>query len=91
MGARGPAATEPCGTTAALQRHLRHGEKPCEACARAGRERSADRRGGQVSTPDDGDRLVRNGLPGFIPYVYQGRSPYMRRMAADAGLLPEAG
>lgn len=25
----------PCGTEAAYQRHLRHGEEPCEACDRA--------------------------------------------------------
>ena len=27
----------PCGTTAALRRHRRRGERPCEACLEAGR------------------------------------------------------
>ena len=26
---------KPCGTTAAYQRHLRHGETPCDACREA--------------------------------------------------------
>src|SRR5487761_1085061 len=89
MGARGPAATAPCGTPAALRRHLRHGEKPCEPCARAGREHSADRDGHDNGTRTIDSRPVRNNLPGFIPYIHQGRSPFMRRLAIDAGLLPE--
>lgn len=33
-----------CGTRAAYNRHRRHGETPCEACRRAERERSRERR-----------------------------------------------
>ena len=28
-------AVEPCGTSAAYQRHIRHGETPCDACRQA--------------------------------------------------------
>ena len=35
---------KPFGTLAAYRRHLRHSEKPCDACARANRRAWADRR-----------------------------------------------
>lgn len=36
----GPARVpQPCGTTAAYARHLRHGETPCDACRKANAER----------------------------------------------------
>ena len=31
----GPAPLRPCGTTAAYARHIRRGEKPCDACRAA--------------------------------------------------------
>lgn len=34
---------QPCGTTAAYQRHRRNGEDPCEDCLRAWREAKAER------------------------------------------------
>ncbi len=40
-GVRNP---KPCGTDAAHRRHQRRGETPCEACVRAHRQRSAERK-----------------------------------------------
>src|SRR5487761_946592 len=89
MGARGPAATAPCGTPAALRRHLRHGEKPsstptsCPAprpavtCA-TGRTPSARATGARDGRPGTGrDRAVRD--PGRPP-----ASPASRREALRA-------
>lgn len=84
MAARGPQPTEPCGTAAAYRRHLRHGEPPCDECILADRERQADRRNGEMGTLSSDNRLIRNGLPHFKPYIYPG-SKFMARMAADAG------
>lgn len=39
----GRRAAAPCGTTAAYARHVRHGEKPCEPCADAERDRRFER------------------------------------------------
>jgi hypothetical protein len=62
--------TLPCGTPAAMQRHRRRGEPPCPACVQAERERRARTRPMTARTPDW--RPARNGLPEFVPYVYQG-------------------
>lgn len=35
-------ATRPCGTVAAYERHLNHGEVPCDACREANRTKSAE-------------------------------------------------
>jgi hypothetical protein len=35
---------QPCGTTAAYQRHMRHDEDPCEACREANRRSLRERR-----------------------------------------------
>lgn len=37
-GKPGRPATQPCGTVAAYQRHLRNGEQPCAACRAANNE-----------------------------------------------------
>lgn len=37
MSYRKPEDVEPCGTRAAYQRHIRHGEVPCDACMGANR------------------------------------------------------
>jgi hypothetical protein len=62
----------PCGTPAAAQRHRRRGEPTCQACLRAWREDTAQRRygttGGALS-PDH--REIRNGIP-WRPYIYRG-------------------
>jgi hypothetical protein len=34
---------DPCGTVAAYMRHWRRGEKPCEACLQAKRDRYKER------------------------------------------------
>lgn len=59
---------QPCGTAAAYRRHLRRGEKPCEACKAADRLRTStgERRPLAIDT-----RERRNGLPDFRPYVWR--------------------
>lgn len=87
MATLGRPATAQCGTPAGARRHYRHHEQPCPPCLRANRERKSGANAGALSA--DPPRATRNGLPGFVPYVYQGRSPFMRRLAINAGLLPE--
>jgi hypothetical protein len=66
-GRPGPPARRPCGTTAALRRHKRRGEPPCEACLQADRrEHSA-----AAGTHSPETREKRNGIP-WKPYVYRG-------------------
>lgn len=48
----------PCGTAASYKRHLRHGEKPCEACLRAAAEDKRWRRARTVVTRQDLNSLA---------------------------------
>ena len=67
---------QPCGTLAAYKRHQRRGEPVDEACRLA--NRLARSRNGYPSGKEAGGhggaarRAVRNGLPEFRPYRYQG-------------------
>lgn len=45
-------ALKPCGTVAAHARHLRYGEKPCDACREAQRLYRLARRGGYKVLPE---------------------------------------
>ena len=74
-----PSLLRPCGTLAAYRRHLRRGERPCEACSQASRraQRTSDRMAIAIDR-----REVRNGLPEFRAYVYQGRGPYLHEEAS---------
>jgi hypothetical protein len=63
----------PCGTPSAARRHHRRGEPLDEACREADNNAKAQRRGrahGNTQVPDR--REVRNGLPEFVPYRYNG-------------------
>lgn len=42
-GKIGRPVTQPCGTTAAYRRHLRHNEPPCQPCKDAWAEQARDR------------------------------------------------
>lgn len=86
---RGRKPERPCGTAAAARRHYKHGEPLDEACKAAVRRQSAEsnaRRGtgpGQSGSKTADYREVRNGLPGFRPYVYRGTGYDIMEEAAD--------
>lgn len=46
----------PCGTEAAYVRHLRYGEKPCEACRKVHARKHALRQNVRVADPAAADR-----------------------------------
>jgi hypothetical protein len=76
----------PCGTPAALRRHLRNGEKPCEECRLAGIRYGADRRGNPAARMLEPDRReVRNHLPIVPFYSYRARTyPWAQRAIQHA-------
>lgn len=64
---------KPCGTTAAYRRHLRAGEKPCDACRKAAYRAETSRRRPYAQAPE----LFRGKTPIVIdpavPYRYRAR------------------
>ena len=65
--ARGRQPEQPCGTTAAAQRHYRRRERLCAACQLA-----VDLARNRLGTMRPDHREIRNGLPEFRPYRYRG-------------------
>lgn len=49
-GHPGRPITKPCGTPAAYKRHIRNGEKPCDACRAANTEKQAELRARRKAT-----------------------------------------
>ena len=65
---------QPCGTLAAYKRHQRRGEPACEACRLANRMHNSSNGypSGKAGSGAGDHREIRNGLPEFRPYRYQG-------------------
>ena len=76
-----PAA--PCGTPAAYQRHLRHGEPVDDACRRANTE--AKRTPAATAMPERRKPIAHGTLAGYKQHRYRGEQPCADCLTAHRG------